>query len=137
MKPMPKISELMVPMPHKVHQDVSVRSAYDLMQEHRIRHLPVHDSRKLVGILSDRDLHLAMFLSQSQKLKVSDVMTTFPYFVSPSTPLDQVVLTMVKNKYGCAVVCEENGISIGIFTAVDALSSFNDLLRNTFKPTEP
>ena len=39
----------------------SMRKAYQMMQEHRIRHLPVLDAEGvIIGILSDRDTRRAM-----------------------------------------------------------------------------
>ncbi len=36
----------------------SMSVAYQVMHEHRIRHLPVIHAGKLVGVVTDRDLHI-------------------------------------------------------------------------------
>ncbi|MFO0670951.1 MAG: hypothetical protein U0235_15190 [Polyangiaceae bacterium] len=49
-------------------------------------------------------------------------MTQTPYFVSPRTPLDEVVGNMA-NCYGCVVVMQNHKV-VGIFTTVDAYRAF-------------
>jgi acetoin utilization protein AcuB len=36
--------------------DMTVKQAFLLMRTHRVRHIPVVEGEKLVGIISDRDL---------------------------------------------------------------------------------
>ncbi|MEZ4287293.1 MAG: CBS domain-containing protein [Polyangiales bacterium] len=77
---------------------------------------------QLVGIVSDRDLELVAGLNDvnPDTTSVRKAMTQVPYDVSPSTPLSQVVTTMVIHKYGSAIVTE-HGHVVGIFTTHDAL----------------
>jgi acetoin utilization protein AcuB len=48
--------------------------------------------------------------------------------VAPRAALDEVVSEMAQHKYGCAVVLD-NGKVVGVFTTVDALRAFADLLE--------
>ncbi|MGE0616427.1 MAG: CBS domain-containing protein [Bacteriovoracia bacterium] len=121
MKQMPKIQKVMTAMPHTIGKDISVPIALSMMREHRIRHLPVQDGGALVGILTDRDVRLASSLKGGSELKVEDVMTSDPFTVSPDAAVDAVVLEMAEHKYGCAIIQQENGKVVGIFTAVDGL----------------
>lgn len=100
------------------------------MREFHIRHLPVQRRSKLVGILSDRDVRLALAVHAAAKdLQVGDVMTEAPYSVSPECSLEQVTTEMGKHRYGCAIVENEKGQAIGIFTAVDAMTLFGEWLK--------
>lgn len=83
MKSMPQISKVMTPMPHTIGSRIPVNKALELMREHRIRHLPVQEAGKLVGVLTDRDLKLAMSLGDPMSMTVEDVMTADPYVVAP------------------------------------------------------
>lgn len=57
--------------------------------EHQIRHLPVLDGGKLVGIVTQRDLHLVETLKgvDQQTVTVEEAMSQDVYTVEPETPL--------------------------------------------------
>jgi acetoin utilization protein AcuB len=133
MKQMPQIQKFMTTMPHTIGKDIPIKTALNMMREHRIRHLPVEDGGKLVGILTDRDLKLAASFSDASELQVEEVMTPDPYTVSPDAPLDQVVLQMAEHKYGCTIIQQANGKVVGIFTAVDGLRALGETLENFYK----
>jgi CBS domain-containing protein len=50
MKQIPQVQKYMTAMSHTVGKDISMDIALELMRTHRIRHLPVQDAGKLVGI---------------------------------------------------------------------------------------
>lgn len=52
-----KLSQVMTPDPDTLKPTDSVRNALDLMKRHGYRHLPVVQGRKLIGIVSIRDLY--------------------------------------------------------------------------------
>ena len=136
MKQMPKIEKHMTPMPHTINPNMPIQMAMQIMRENRIRHLPVQNSGKLVGVLTDRDIKLASSFQGSGELSVGDVMTPDPYSATPQTSLDQVVFKMAEHKYGCAVIQQENGKVVGIFTATDGLRVLGEFLQNHFKSTQ-
>jgi acetoin utilization protein AcuB len=129
MKSMPKIEKVMTAMPHTIESDQPIRTALTLMRENGIRHLPVQKAGELVGVLSDRDIKMAASFAGAGLMKVEEVMTPDPYFVKPGAPLDDVVDEMAAHKYGCAIVRQDNGKVVGIFTSTDALHSLSDALR--------
>jgi acetoin utilization protein AcuB len=134
MKQMPLIQKFMTPMPYTIGKDQPIQTALSMMREHRIRHLPVQDGGKLVGMITDRDVKLASAFAGSSELRVEEVMSTDPYAVSPETSVDQVVLQMAEHKYGSVVVQQDNGKVVGIFTAVDALRVLGETLGSFYKP---
>lgn len=52
-----KLGQVMTPDPDTLKTTATVRDALDLMKRHGYRHLPVVQGRKLVGIVSIRDLY--------------------------------------------------------------------------------
>lgn len=129
-KPIPQISKYMTTCPHSIGSDQTLAKAHHMMREHHFRHLPVLTGGKLVGIVTDRDLHLVETLKDvdPEKVTVEDAMSSVPYTVSPEAPLDEVVGEMAQHKYGSAVVVQ-NGKVVGVFTTVDVCRAFADMLH--------
>jgi acetoin utilization protein AcuB len=129
-KPIPQIQKHMTTSPHSIGVEQPLARAHKFMQEHGIRHLPVLHGGKLVGMLSDRDLHLVESLSgvDAEKVLVSEAMSSTVYSVAPELPLDEVVSTMAEHKYGSAVVMHNEKV-VGIFTTVDACRTLAELLH--------
>ena len=94
-----------------------------------MRHLPVLDGGRIVGIVSERDLQLLETLRgvRPADVRVEAAMTPDPYTVSPQASLSVVANEMARHKYGAAVVAERGRV-LGIFTAVDALNTVVELL---------
>lgn len=129
-KAIPTIQKYMTTSPHTIGDDQPMALAHQMMREHHVRHLPVLRGTKIVGIVSDRDLNTVETLRDvdPRAVLVSEAMTQEPYLVGPEAPLDEVVATMAKNKYGSAVVTQHAKV-VGIFTTVDVCRAFADLLH--------
>lgn len=129
-KAIPTVQKYMTTQPHSIGRDQKMALAHKMMREHRFRHLPVLDGSKLVGVLTDRDLHLIETLRDvdPNEVTVEDAMTPSPYAVSPDSALDEVVSTMAEHKYGCAIVMQNHKL-VGILTTVDVCRAFSELLH--------
>jgi acetoin utilization protein AcuB len=101
------------------------------MRGHKIRHLPVLEGGRLVGIVTERDLHLIETLRDVDpaQVAVEEAMSEHVYAVEPDAPLDAVATTLSEHKYGSAVVLQ-NGKVVGIFTTNDACRALAELLRS-------
>lgn len=126
----PRIESYMTTAPHTIGADQPMARAHELMREHRLRHLPVLAASRLVGIVTDRDLHMVETLDDvdPRSVRVEEAMSQDVYAVAPDAPLDEVVHDMAAHKYGSAVVVERDHV-VGIFTTVDACRALADLLR--------
>lgn len=133
-KAIPAIKKYMSTSPHTIGHDQPLAKAHKLMQEHAIRHLPVLDAGKLVGMLSDRDLHLIETLRDvdPNDVLVEEAMSTVLYTVMPDTPLDEVAAEMADMKYGSAVVLD-HGKVVGVFTTIDGMRALSELLGTRLK----
>ena len=129
-KPIPRIEKFMTTAPHSIGRAQLLATAHHKMHEHHIRHLPVLEGGTLVGILTERDVALAMGMRgvDASVTTVEDAMTSSVYTVRPEAPLDEVVREMAEHRYGSAVVLA-NGKVVGMFTTVDACRAFAELLH--------
>lgn len=129
-KPIPTVDRYMTTTPVTIEARETLVNAQHLMHEGNFRHLPVLDGAKLVGVLTARDVQLIAAFDgvDLRLLTVSDAMTAHPWSVSPRAPLDEVVAEMAEKKYGAALVVDNDRV-VGIFTAIDALTAFAELLH--------
>jgi acetoin utilization protein AcuB len=127
------IQNFMTTLPCTVGVQQSLKKAMDIMQEHQVRHLPVLEGKKLVGVLTDRDVAVARSFQGAAELKVEGVMMPLTYSVTPDTPLEAVASHMAEHKFGSAVVQNRQGEVIGIFTANDALRALSDILSSPLR----
>lgn len=127
---MPAISRYMTRQPWTIGRDAALVQARALMREHQIRHLPVLDGGKLVGILSERDVYLYERVEELEtQLAVADAMTLDVYAARCDDALDEIVEKMAEHKYGSVVVMNRRGGVDGIFTTVDGMRVLADVLR--------
>jgi len=127
----PTIRKFMTADPHTIGQEQSLTVAHRMMREHRVRHLPVLEGGKLMGVVSQRDLHLIETLRDvdPDDTTVEEAMTMDVYVTPPNTPLAEAARVMAEHKYGSAVVVDRGKI-VGMFTTVDALSALAQLLED-------
>jgi CBS domain-containing protein len=95
-----------------------------------IRHLPVVRDRKLVGLLTHRDLLRSAATRPAKTTLARDVMTREPVTVRSTTSLVQAARVMLANKFGCLPVCEEDGTLIGIITEADFVRFAADMVQD-------
>ncbi len=100
--------------------------AWGVMQEHRIRHLPVVQGGALLGILSDRDVLLRATLTEDQrvlvpKLEVILAMTPAPVVCEPTTVVSEIVRVMTERKIDALPVVNERDRLVGLVTSTDLL----------------
>jgi len=123
------IETFMTRSPHCIGKDQKLATAQTLMREQRLRHLPVLEGGKLIGMLSQRDIYFVGAIPgvDPGEDTVEDAMTQDAYRVSPSAQLLGVVSTMVDKKLGSAVVVQRGKV-VGVFTTTDAMRLLTELL---------
>ena len=127
----PTLSFYMTRQPWTVGKNELMSEAHRLMREHHVHDLPVLEQGELVGIVSERDLHLIETLpgTNPDEVTVEEAMVPDVYSASVDTPIDEVLDYMAERKLGSAVVVDRRGNVQGVFTTIDALQYFADVLR--------
>lgn len=129
---MPRIESVMKNSPISIDITESARSAQDKMIDHEIRHLPVLEGDRLVGILSDRDIAVLEsdpdWEARAGKLAVREICSLDCYAVERDAALDEVLMEMADRRIGSAIVVEKGEV-VGLFTATDACRCFAETLR--------
>ena len=130
-----RVRDLMTPNVVSVRPEDSVAAAYELMLDHRFRHLVVFDKDgDLVGLLTHRDLlrhslieraELPLSLQRSvmRRIRVEEVMTSEVETAEAGQPLEEAAQVMFENKYGCLPVVEGSRV-VGILTEADFVRFF-------------
>ncbi len=123
------ISKYMHPTPYCVGQAEPLNTAHALMREHGIRHLPVLDAARLVGVVSERDLALLERFAgvDPATFRIAKAMRTDPLTVPPDAPIDDVARQMAERKSGSAIVVDGDRV-VGVFTTTDALRALSHVL---------
>jgi acetoin utilization protein AcuB len=117
----------------------TLAEALKLTRGNRIRHLPVVENNRLVGLVTDRDLRLAMppvWASDTNHAELRDALTTRTVgevmikeiiTTSPETPIEDAARQLYEHRIGCLPVLDEAGDMIGIITETDVLRAFVEL----------
>ena len=134
---MPPVSTLMTPFPYFVHPDDPVARVLALMREHGIRHVPVKEEDRVVGLISEGDLRWltnpAASGADPDAVRVRDVQVPPPYVVELSAPLGPVLLEMARRHVGSAIV-QRSGRLAGIVTESDVCRALGEILARRFGP---
>lgn len=124
----------MTPFPLTISGESTTGQADELMQRASIRHLPVtNEQGEFIGVITDREVKTALLLSREREPLLKDLVSSPPYFVATHRHLDDVVFEMMEHRHSCAIVEDENGKIVGVFTEADALRAFHELLGDLYK----
>ena len=129
--------EIMMGSPVPLTPDDTLDLANDVISLGRIRHIPVMDRGKLVGLLSERDLIGAAAnrifglkqKSRSALLKaelIKNVMKKRVVTVAPETPIKELARLMAEKKIGCVPVVD-HGTLVGLVTTTNVLRYLEEI----------
>lgn len=135
------VEEWMTPNPHTVTPDTPARTAFLRMRGEGVRHLPVVDDGRLVGIVTDRDLRRPdvsdepdgwheFYRPDDDYYEVRHVMTREVETVRAAAPLRAAVEVMTDRKFGALPVTDGDGALVGILTSHDLLEALACLLSD-------
>jgi len=106
--------------------------ADDVMKLGQIRHMPVVEGDRVVGVVSQRDL-LAASLSRAieidpkdhrtflRSVEISAVMSDRVITIEPTRTVGEAAALMIRHKIGCLPVVDSLGSPVGLITETDLL----------------
>ena len=123
--------EIMMGSPVTLKPEDSLSLASDVISLGRIRHIPVVDDGRLVGIVTERDLigaAASQILGLKQKSKsallksvlIKEVMKKRVLTATPDTPIKESAQLMAEKKIGCGPIVSA-GALVGLVTTTDLL----------------
>jgi len=127
-----RVRDIMSPAVVTLTEDETLADAKRCMDRGRIRHLPVLRDRKLVGLVTHRDLLAASFSIFAEvepaeqrrifvRVPVVEAMHRDVITVGPDEPVASAARTLLDNKWGCLPVVDDRGNLLGIVTEADFL----------------
>jgi CBS domain-containing protein len=129
----PQILAYMTPFPYSIEADAPLAEAHAFLRERHIRHLPVTERGQLAGVLTDRDIKLALGPDlgspPERELTVRDVFQPESYVVDAAASLVEVAAAMADRHVGSALVTR-GGKLVGIFTSTDVCRALARVLRD-------
>ena len=123
-----KVNEWMVKDPVTVTKDQKVQDCVDLMKMHSIRHLPVVEKQKLIGLVTESDLREVFLASLIEDLTIEGVMISEPMTVTPDTEIEDAAKLIYYHKIGGLPVVDDYGQVVGIITVADLVEVFIELM---------
>ncbi len=139
-----QVKRFMTWEPIAIYKDEPALRAFELMEKHKVKRLPVVDSNyNVVGIISRSDLKIFSNTEKDrllmEKIKVKGLMSENPITVTPETLLEDAIKLMREKKVGgLPVIIEKRLVGIiteyDIFTAMlEGLGAEREGIRITFE----
>lgn len=111
--------------------EASAAEAWALLTERGIRHLPICEGGRIVGIVSDRDLRDVRGGGRESDsprwVRVGEIMTRDLVTIGPLDTIDHAAREIYDRKIDCLPVVDEGGL-IGIITSSDLMRTLMDLV---------
>lgn len=135
-----KVYEVMTPRPLTAPAEATLSEVWEIMRQHDVRHVPIVERGKLVGIVSERDIAAldptrvltaegAEAIRRHLDTPAVRLMSSNVIAVDPETDVDEAIDLMLEGKVGALpVVSLDAQEVVGIVSYVDLLRAARDLL---------
>lgn len=132
-----KIKDILVPGLKTISVDAGMAEAEKVMKEANIRHLPVSDGNRIVGIISDRDIQRSQTLVKTPDetrttiqgfKKVADYMSSPVRTMNVNDSVEKLTREMIDMKISSFIIEDNDKKPLGIVTTYDLLLLLMDQL---------
>ncbi len=144
-----RVKDLMVTKVFTVEENDLIDRVFFLIYYERIRHLPVVENGKVVGIVSDRDMYKALGPKNNSSAiesatgtgitelrvipkKVRHIMRRGVITVNRDTYATEAAAIMADNKIGALPVVDKDNKLVGILTSTDILRVFSKIDKASY-----
>jgi len=132
------VRNYMTPDPIFVSPDDNFHQAIHILRKQKVRHLPVLENNRLVGIVVEKDLlsnqpsqattlSLYEIYSLLEMLRIRQIMSKPVITVEGDCPLEDAARIMVDNKISCLPVMDDEKL-VGIITETDVFKALVEVL---------
>ncbi len=132
------VKEVMSKNPVTTGPTAKLRAVNKLMKANKIRHVPVIKNKKLIGIVTEKDIRYAMIPEKIpgkkipqgwnlDHLKVQDIMTNNAITISQEAQVEEAARIIYSYKIGALPVMK-SGKLVGIISVMDILGIFIEMM---------
>lgn len=141
-KAMTRLSEIMTPEPAYVVQGESVRRAAELMADLDVGELPICDGRRLVGVVTDRDITVRCTArgAAPDAARVDDAMSERPVWCYEDDTVETAKSIMETEMIRRVLVLDRNKQLVGVVSLGDIAAkagAAGETLANVSEPAQP
>ena len=126
------VKDIMTRQVVAIGPDMPIGDVNLLMEQRNIRHFPIVEDDRLVGVVSDRDLrtvgsqHPKAPAGVSYKDAVANIMVTPVVTAHPLDPVEEASKVLRDRKIGALPVMQDDKL-VGIITGIDVLEAFTQM----------
>jgi acetoin utilization protein AcuB len=134
-----RVEDIMTTKVFTVEQHDLIDRVFFLIHYEKIRHLPVVEKGKVIGIVSDRDLYKVLGPKNNSNViegntemhvvpkKVQNIMHRGVLTTHPDTYVSEAAAVMANNRVGALPVVDKDNKLVGIISATDILRVFSKI----------
>ena len=134
-----RVEDIMTTKVFTVEQHDLIDRVFFLIHYEKIRHLPVVEKNKVIGIVSDRDLYKVLGPKNNSNViegntelhvvhkKVQNIMHRGVITIAPDAYVSEAASTMANNRIGALPVVDKDNKLLGIISATDILRVFSKI----------
>jgi acetoin utilization protein AcuB len=134
-----RVEDIMTTKVFTVEQHDLIDRVFFLIHYEKIRHLPVVEKNKVIGIVSDRDLYKVLGPKNNSNViegntelhvvhkKVQNIMHRGVITIAPDAYVSEAASSMANNRIGALPVVDKDNKLLGIISATDILRVFSKI----------
>ena len=123
------IRDAMTASPTTIEPSTPAMEAARIMKSENVGSLPIMESDRLVGVITDRDLAIRLLAEgKGSETAVGEIASKDVVTVDPQQTLEEAARLMAEHQLRRLPVCEEDGRLVGILAQADLAKLGHDSL---------